>query len=85
MNAIEGGVGIWKIILDHDPHWKDHEFKCHRGYVMELVIECKHTELLELLLREGADTDWGGAPLLEAARIRGADSEMMEVIKKYSV
>ena len=52
---------------------------------MELVIECKHTELLEFLLREGADTDWGGAPLLEVARIRGADSEMMEVIKKYSV
>ena len=84
VNAIEGGVDIWKIILDHDPHWKDHEFGAHKDYVLERVVEYEEKELLEFLLKEGADTDREGAPVLEEARLRGADSETLELIKKYS-
>ena len=73
-----------EIILEHDPNWKDHEFKAHRGCVLEYVVQFGHTELLEFLLKEGADTDRAGDPVLEMARLRGAGSEMLELIKKYS-
>ena len=80
-----GGVSIWKIILEHDPNWKDCEFRAHRGCVLEHVIKYKHKELLEFLLKEGADTDRAGDPVLEMGRLHRADSETMELIKKYSV
>lgn len=85
VNAMEGGVSIWEIILEHNPYWKDYEFSGHRGCVLEWVVEFKKMELLEFLLREGADTDREGDPVLELARLRGAGSEMLELIKKYSV
>lgn len=85
VSALEGGVSIWEVILEHDPYWKDYVFAAHRGCVLERVIEFDHMELLEFLLREGADTDREGDPVLEMARIRGASSEMMELIEKYSV
>ena len=78
-------MSIWKIILDHDPNWMDYEFGRHRGCVLELVLKYKRKELLEFLLKEGADTDRAGDPVLEMARLHGADSETMELIKKYSV
>ena len=77
VNAMDGGVSVWKIILEHNPLWKDHEFKAHRGCVLEHVVRFEHTELLEFLLREGADAE-------PVARLRGARSEMLELIKKYS-
>ena len=76
VNAMQGGVSIWKIILEQNPLWKDHEFKGHRGCVLEHVVRFEHTELLEFLLREGADAD-------PVAGIRSAGSEMLELIKKY--
>ena len=44
-------------------------------------------ELVELLVKEGADTDTDteGDPVLRLARLRGAGSEMLELIKKYSM
>ena len=74
-----------EIILEHVPCWKDQDFSGHRGCVLEYVIEFKHMELLEFLLREGADTEREGDPVLELVRIRGAGSEMMELIKEWSV
>ncbi len=82
---MDGGVSIWEIILEHDPYWKDYEFSGHKGCVLEFVVEFKETELLEFLLREGADTDRAGDLVLELARTRGAGSEMLELIKKYSI
>ena len=84
INAIDGGVGIWEIILEHDPRWKDHEFSGHKGYVLEFAVKFGKKEVLEFLLREGADTDRAGDPVLELARMRGAGSEILELIKKYS-
>ncbi|KAL2046381.1 hypothetical protein N7G274_001828 [Stereocaulon virgatum] len=85
VNAIDGGVGIWKIILEHHPSWKNHEFSGHKGCVLEFALELRNKDVLEFLLREGADTDRAGDPLLELARRRGAESEILELIKKYSV
>lgn len=81
---MDGGVGIWKIIVDHDPRWKDHEFSGHQGCVLEFAVDLGKKELLEFLLREGADTIRAGDPVLKLARMRGAASEMLELIKKYS-
>lgn len=61
-------------ILEYDPLWKDHDFSGHKGCVLEFAVELKHMELLEFVLREGADTG------LELARIKGAGSEMLELI-----
>ena len=77
-------MGIWEIILEHDPRWKDHEFSGHKGYVLEFAVKFGKKEVLEFLLREGADTDRAGDPVLELARMRGAGSEILELIKKYS-
>lgn len=38
INAIDGGVQIWKIILEHDSRWKDHDFSGHRGCTLEQVV-----------------------------------------------
>ena len=78
-------MGIWEIILEHDPRWKDHEFSGHKGCVLEFAVEFRKKEVLEFLLSEGADTDREGDPVLELARTRGAGNEMLELIKKYSV
>ena len=77
-------MGIWEIILEHDPRWKDHDFSGHKGCVLEFAVEFGKKEILEFLLREGADTDRAGDPVLELARMRGAGSEILELIKKYS-
>ena len=37
-----------------------------------------------MLLKEGADTDRAGDPVLELARVRGAGREMLELVEKYS-
>ena len=84
INAIDGGVQIWKIILEHDVRLRDHEFSGHRGCTLEQVVEYESMDLLEMLLKEGADTDRAGDSLLELARVRGAGREMLELIKKYS-
>jgi len=84
VNALDGGVEIWKIILEHDPRWKDHEFSGHRGYVLELLVDLKKPILLEFLLQEGADTDRAGDPVLDMAKARRASPEILELIKKYS-
>lgn len=81
---MDGGLSIWKIILEHDARWKDYEFSRHYGCVLEIVVEFGKIDLLEMLLREGADTDRAGDPVLELARVRGAGREMLELIKKYS-
>lgn len=75
---------IWTIILEHDQRWKDHEFSSHRGCVLEFLIESKNTALLEFLLREGADTDRAGDPVLELAKARRAGPEILELIRRYS-
>ena len=84
INAIDGGVQIWKIILEHDVRWKDHDFSGHRGCTLEQVVEYGSLDLLEMLLREGADTNRAGDSMLEVARMRGAGREMLELIKRYS-
>ena len=84
VNAMDGGVEIWKVILEHDAGWKDHEFSRHRGCVLEVVIELEKKPLLEFLLQHGADTDRAGDPIMESAEARRASPEMIELIKKYS-
>lgn len=76
MNAIDGGVEIWKIILVHDPRWKDHGFNGHRKYVLELLIDLEKPILLEFLLRKDADTDRAGDPVLDMAKARRASPEI---------
>ena len=84
VNAMDGGVEIWKIILENDPGWKDHEFSGHRGCVLEVVVELGKKSLLEFLLQQGADTDRAGDPVLELARARRAEPRMLDLIRKYS-
>ena len=78
-------MGIWKIILDHDPHWKDHEFSGHKGCVLEVAIWLGKEDVLEFLLSEGADMDGVGDELLVLAGTLGVGDEIVELIKTSSV
>ena len=83
VNAMTGGVSIWEIILERDAQWMNVEFSGHRGCVLELVVRLGKKELLEMLLKKGADTMRAGDPVLELARAWGADRDMLELIMKY--
>ena len=61
----------------------DHEISGHKGCVLELVVESGKKDLLEMLLKRGADTMRTGDPVLELARARGAERDMLELIMKY--
>lgn len=84
VNAMDGGVEIWRIILEHDPRWKDHEFSRHQGCVLEMDIKLQEPVILDFLLQQGADTDRAGDPVLEMARSMRAPPEIIELIRKYS-
>ena len=47
-------------------------------------IELNSAELIEFLLREGADTDQQGAPILESATNRRGSPKILKLIKDYS-
>ena len=38
VNAIEGGVSIWKVILSHEPRFVSYEFHGHGGCLLEVVV-----------------------------------------------
>ena len=81
---MSGGVGIWKIILENDnARWMDYEFVGHQGCVLEIMAWLGYKEVLEMLLKKGADTIREGDPVLELARIRGARMDILELIRKY--
>lgn len=84
VNAMDGGVEIWRVILEHDSKWKDYEFSKHQGCVLEVAIRLKKLAILEFLLQQNADTDRAGDPLLECAVARRADIKILDLIKKYS-
>ena len=53
---------MWELILEHVPCWKDKDFSGHSGCVLEYVIESKHMELFEFLLkRRGGYGEGGGS------------------------
>ncbi|KAL8846602.1 MAG: hypothetical protein Q9221_008320 [Calogaya cf. arnoldii] len=89
LSAMNGGTSIWKIILEVDPLFKDHEFSGHRGCTLEnvvwrgsLVEGDEKMALLQLLLEEGADTDRAGAPVLEQLRCMHAEDRVMDLVWK---
>lgn len=84
INAMDGGIDIWRIILEHDPKWKDYEFSGHRGCVLEIAIDLQKPVILEFLLQQGADTDRAGDPVVELARARKAGPEILDLLRKYS-
>lgn len=81
---MDGGIDIWRIILEHDPKWKDYEFSGHRGCVLEIAIDLQKPVILEFLLQQGADTDRAGDPVVELARARKAGPEILDLLRKYS-
>ncbi|KAI4192729.1 MAG: hypothetical protein LQ350_008574 [Teloschistes chrysophthalmus] len=36
--AMEGGAGIWGVVLEHDHRFMDHEFHSHGGCVLEVLV-----------------------------------------------
>ena len=84
VNAIEGGVPIWEVILESDPRWKDAEFHGHHGCVLEQVLRYGTKELLEYLLKAGADAERTGAPVLDCAKAMKMSPDILEVLERYS-
>ncbi len=81
-----GGVPIWKIILEVEPQWKDHEFYEHHGVVLEKVVQFggpDKKELLQFLLDEGAELCGVGDPPLKTLRALGAEKDILDMAEKY--
>ncbi|KAL8748678.1 MAG: hypothetical protein Q9184_007151 [Pyrenodesmia sp. 2 TL-2023] len=81
-----GGIPIWKIILELEPQWKDHEFYEHHGVVLEKVVEYggpDKKDLLQFLLEEGADLGGVTEPPLKTFRALGAGKEILEMVERY--
>lgn len=38
VNALDGGIAIWEIILSHNPHFVDYDFSGHHGCLLEIVV-----------------------------------------------
>ena len=80
-----GGVPIWKVLLEHNAGWKDHEFAGHRGVVLKIAAQYGSKDLLEFLLKEGADLDGCSEPGLLALSTNcwGLEKEKLGAIEKY--
>ena len=74
---------IWEIILERNPRLMDHEFSGHRGCVLELVVRFGGRDLLQMLLERGADTMRDGDPVLDMPRVKRADRDTIELIKRF--
>lgn len=54
--------------------------------MLERVLELggdANKDLLEFLLKMGADTDRVGDPVLESFRARGAGKDILELVRRY--
>jgi hypothetical protein len=83
LNAIDGGVPIWKIILEHAPSAKNYRFG-HYGSVVERCIMWGEEELLTFLLENGAQVEReGGIPALKRAELCDASEGIKAVLRKH--
>lgn len=88
MAAVLGSsVGVWERIVEHDPHWKYHQWGDEwRPRVLELVAEQGTPELMDFLLGKERAVE----ALVDMCRVRAQSREtraqdMLDVIKKHWV
>jgi hypothetical protein len=80
---MDGGVPIWKIILEHAPSAKNYRFG-HHGSVVERCISWGEEELLTFLLEKGAQVEReGGMPALRRAELYHASEGVKAVLRKH--
>lgn len=77
--AMEGGTGIWKVILAHDRRYMDHEFSGHKGCVLEvlgrLAREIEGGEVESEEAKRNEEKKATTMALLEYLLEEGADTE----------
>jgi len=83
LKAIDGGVPIWNVILEHRPEAKNQRFG-HYGTVVERCVMDGEEELLTFLLEKGARVEReGGIPVLRRAELCGASENIKAVLRKH--
>ncbi|KAI4161645.1 MAG: hypothetical protein LQ342_004653 [Letrouitia transgressa] len=84
LNALDGGVPIWEILLEKDEGIKDLRLG-HRGRVVELCARYDKPDVLKFLLQRGAEIDGEGMDLHMLARANILGEKMREVFNEWGI
>lgn len=85
LNAITGGVEIWKVLLAYDREVIQWGFG-HRADLIGMVVNGGDVALLAFLLSEGADVEqshFAYKPVLKFAKDEEASQEVVDLLVKY--
>ncbi|KAI9688251.1 MAG: hypothetical protein M1822_001757 [Bathelium mastoideum] len=85
LQAFEGGVDIWKVILQLNHSLVNWEFG-HSGNTVGFAVQRGDPSLLDFFLSEGADVEHSHVaykPVLPFAKDIGASQEVIDLLLKY--
>lgn len=80
--AIDGGVEIWKALLDYNHECIDWDI-CEHGNALGQAVLKRDVDLVRFLLEEGADVkncNFVGMPVLQAAKGMNAGSDIVDLL-----
>ena len=83
---MDGGVGVWKVILARRPGLKDFEFSGHGGCALEVAASFKKKRMVELLLQHGANTYPNGSEgdsIVQLVEGWDCGEDIMTLLKKH--
>ncbi|KAI4209764.1 MAG: hypothetical protein LQ351_007360, partial [Letrouitia transgressa] len=84
LNALDGGVPIWDVLLEKDEGIKDLRLG-HRGRVVELCVRYDKPDVLEFLFQRGAEIDGEGMDLHMLARVKMLGEKTREVLNEWGI
>ncbi|KAL8781354.1 MAG: hypothetical protein Q9213_006043 [Squamulea squamosa] len=79
LNALTGGIEIWKALVEKEPDLKNMHYG-HSGSVVEKCVFYDHPEILRFLLEQGAKVEDEGRPILHIAEIRESSEEIRGMV-----
>ncbi|KAI9818377.1 MAG: hypothetical protein M1827_000435 [Pycnora praestabilis] len=82
LDAINGGIEIWKIINEHNRHVMNRSWG-HHGDVVHHVVKNNNVPLLAYLLDEGAEVEREDSPILQYTKHAGSSQEIVDLLVKH--
>lgn len=85
LNAITGGVEIWRALLAHNHECIDWEIG-EQGDALGQAVVKRKTDLVRFLLEEGIsvrNSNFIGTPVLQAARTVGSSAEIIHLLVQH--
>ncbi|KAL8738428.1 MAG: hypothetical protein Q9190_008008, partial [Brigantiaea leucoxantha] len=84
LNALDGGVSIWEILLEKDKSLKNARLG-HHGTVVELCVRHDKPEVLRYLIENGAEIDGEGMDLGRLAEISRVSRSTKKILEESGV